>query len=285
MKRQNLLFLVLLIFKGALAVSLPQGSTFDNRIQYVDYNSGDVVVIKAVAGIGVRLVFAANETILDVASGFTQGWEFSDRRNILYIKAKSIKGEHDQPNMAPEPGKWDTNLMVTTNLRLYDLDLHLLSGSNNRGKAPANQRLSYRIEFKYPQEIANKHQTQLKLDSKPAPRNWDYSMQVGNDSENIAPTMAFDDGRFTYLKFPNNRDFPSVFIVTPDKTEVLVNSHIDPAMPDTLVIQRVAPEIVLRLGQSVIGIYNDSFDPDGIATDQGTTVLDVKRILKPQGNY
>ena len=152
MKPYVLILAFLTINASAFAVNVPQGSKFDNRIQYVNYNSGDVVILRAVAGIGLRLVFAPNETILDVASGFTQGWEFSDRRNILYIKAKSIKGEQDQPTMAPEPGKWDTNLMVTTNLRLYDLDLQLLSGSNNSGKPPVSQRLSYRVEFRYPAE-------------------------------------------------------------------------------------------------------------------------------------
>ena len=283
--------ILLATYTSAMAVNVPQGSPFDNRIQYVNYNAGDVVVIRAVAGIGLRLVFAPNETILDVASGFTQGWEFSDRRNILYIKAKSIKGDENQPAMAPESGKWDTNLMVTTNLRLYDLDLHLLPGSNNSGKAPSHQRLSYRIEFKYPVEeqaaakaLADKRQAQAKLNVQPEPRNMNYSMQIGDDSENIAPTMAFDDGRFTYLKFPSNRDFPSAFLVAPDKTEVLVNSHVDPAVPDTLVIQRVAKEIVLRLNQAVVGIYNDSFDADGVAADQGTTIPGVKRVLKSREN-
>ena len=287
MKPYILILALIALNDAAFAANMPQGSKFDHRIQYVTYNPGDVVILRAVAGIGLRLVFAPNETILDVASGFTQGWEFSDRRNILYIKAKSIKGEQGQPAMAPEPGKWDTNLMVTTNLRLYDLDLHLLSGSNNSGKAPAHQRLSYRVEFKYPADeliaakaLVDKQQAQAKLDTKPEPRNWNYSMQIGEASENIAPTMAFDDGRFTYLKFPNNRDFPSAFLVAADKTEVLVNSHIDPAMPDTLVIQRVSPEIVLRLGNAVVGIYNDSFDPDGIPADQGTTISGVKRIIK-----
>jgi len=287
MKRHTLILALVAVVGIAHAADVPQGSKFDNRIQYVNYNAGDVVVIRAVAGIGSRIVFAPNETILDVASGFTQGWEFSDRRNILYIKAKSVKSEQGQPAMAPEPGKWDTNLMVTTNLRMYDLDLHLLPGSNNSGKAPANQRISYRVEFKYPADeraaakaLADKHRAQAKLDVKPEPRNWNYSMQIGDASDNIAPTMAYDDGRFTYLKFPNNRDFPSAFLVAADKTESLVNSHIDPATPDTLVLQRVSREMVLRLGNAVVGIYNDSFDPDGIPANQGTTVPGVKRAIK-----
>ena len=277
--------------RSLFAADVPQGSKFDNRIQYVNYNPGDVVIVRSVAGLGTRVVFAPNETIYDVASGFTQGWEFSNRGNILYLKAKSLKEENGQLPMSPEPGKWDTNLMVTTNLRMYDFDLLLLPGSNNSGKAPANQKISYRVEFRYPGDevaqekaSADKSRTRAALEVKTAPRNWNYSMQIGDVSENIAPTMAYDDGRFTYLKFPNNRDFPSAFIVAADKSESIVNSHIDPAFPDTLVLQRVNREMVLRLGSAVVGIYNDSFDPDGLAPQEGTTVPGVKRVLRSGEN-
>lgn len=285
MKRLTLILALAAGFGSAYAADVPQGSKFDNRIQYVNYNSGDVVVVRAVAGLGARVVFAPGETILDVASGFSQGWEFSDRRNILYIKPKSVVVGQGVPAMAPEAGKWDTNLMVTTNLRMYDIDLHLLPG-NNSGKAPAS-RVAYRVEYRYPADelaaakaLEAKNRAQAKLDVKPEPRNWNYSMQIGDASENIAPTSAYDDGRFTYLKFPNNRDFPSAFLVAADKTESLINSHIDPAEPDTLVLQRVAKEMVLRLGNAVVGIYNDSFDPDGVPATQGTTVPGVKRVIK-----
>lgn len=289
MKRPIIALALMAVVGSAFAADVPQGSKYDNRIQYVNYNAGDVVVVRAVAGLGARVVFAPGETILDVASGFTQGWEFSDRRNILYIKPKSVALGQGVPAMAPEAGKWDTNLMVTTDVRMYDIDLILLPG-NNSGKAPTN-RVAYRVEYKYPADelaaanaLAKKQRAQAKLDAKPAPRNWNYSMQIGDVSHNIAPTMAYDDGRFTYLKFPNNRDFPSAFTVAADKTESLVNSHIDPAMPDTLVLQRVSKEMVLRLGNAVVGIYNDSFDADGLPAVNGTTVPGVKRTIKSGGN-
>jgi P-type conjugative transfer protein VirB9 len=291
MKRYTLILAFMAGFGKVYAADEPQGSKFDNRIQYVNYNAGDVVVVRTVAGIGTRIVFAPNETVLDVASGFTQGWELAHRRNILYIKAKSIKTDQNSPTKSPEPGAWDTNVMVTTNLRMYDLDLKLLSGSNNSGKPPSDQRISYRVEFRYPADnqaaedaLASKNRKKAALEVKPNPNNWNYSMQIGDLSENIAPTMAYDDGRFTYLKFPNNRDFPSAFLVALDKTESLVNSHIDPAFPDTLVLHRVSKEMVLRLGKAVVGIYNDSFDPDGIPPVEGTTVPGVKRTIKAGGN-
>jgi len=267
---------------ASIAVDMPQSSKFDNRIQHVDYNAGDVVVVRTVPGISTRVVFSPSENVLDIASGFTQGWNFQERENVLYIKPQSIKGENGQPSMPPEAGKWNTNLLVKTNLRLYDFDLQLLPGSNS-GAPATNQRISYRVEFRYPEDEAEKAKKALeaqaakvKLDAKTAPRNWNYSMQVGPDSEGIAPTLAYDDGRFTYLKFPNNRDFPAVFLVAADKTESLVNTHVD---KDVMVIQRVASELVLRLGNSVVGIYNDSYDIDGVPANDGTTVPGVKRVI------
>lgn len=284
--RRALAVAALAVFGSAQAVELPQSSPYDNRIQHVNYNPADVVVVNTLPGIGTRIVFAPDETVQDIATGFSQGWELSDSHNILYVKAKSVVLGQGQPAMSPEAGTWNTNLMVTTNKRMYDLDLRLLADSTN-GKVPAGQRVSYRVQYLYPQDEAAsakaKQDAELarsRLAAKPAPRNWNYSMQVGDASEQIAPAAAYDDGRFTYLKFPNNRDFPTVFIAAADKTESIVNSHVDPAAPDTLVVQRVTRDLVLRLGNAVVGVYNDSFDPDGVPPEGGTTVPGVKRIIK-----
>lgn len=273
----GILFGFLFIFCASAAEN-PTGSNYDRRIQYINYNDGNVVVVKAVAGLGARIVFSPTEQILDVASGFTQGWQFTDRRNILYVKPKSIASGSGQDAglLTPEPEQWNTNLMVTTNLRMYDFDLQLLPESNTSQAA-------YRVEFRYPadeqlarEKAAEKIAADKKLDEEAPPRNWNYTMQVGKKSKAIAPTMAYDDGRFTYLKFPNNRDFPAVFVVSEDKKESLVNTHVN---NDILVVHRVSNELVLRLGDAVVGIYNESFDADGLPPDNGTTVPNAKRII------
>jgi len=277
--------LLALAHYNAFAVDVPVSSRYDNRIQYVNYNAGDVVLVRALTGMGTRIVFGDDEEIIDIASGFTQGWEFSDRRNILYIKPKSVQ-QGENLYLAPQSGQWDTNLMVTTNRHMYDFDLKLMPGSNQNGSS-ALHRVAYRVQFRYPDQereqkrIKDQAQiTQAKLDAAPAPLNWNYSMQVGKNSDGIAPTMAYDDGRFTYLRFPNNRDFPAVFLVAADKSESIVNSHIDPAKPDVLVVHRVSPALILRLGNAVVGLYNESYDTDGLPPAHGTTVPDVQRIIK-----
>lgn len=276
MKRFVLLFLVC---SSLGAAELPKSSPFDQRIQTIDYNAGEVVIVRAMPGVGSRIVFAQNEEIIDVASGFTQGWEFSNRGNVLYIKPRSVKtgsGE-DASSILPEKGKWNTNLMVRTNRRLYDFDLKLLPEKNNA------ERVAYRIEFRYPEDDQAKAKqanqkafTKAALTQTEVPRNWAYSMQVGNRSEEITPTMAYDDGRFTYVKFPNNRAFPAVFAVAEDKTESLVNTHVD---HDVLVIHRVARQFALRLGNQIVVVHNEQFDQDGVPTQEGSTSPQLKRVI------
>lgn len=268
----------------ALAVDVPVNSRYDNRIQFVDYNDGDVVLVRALPGVGTRIVFAPSEKVLFVGSGFSQGWEFKADGNMLYLKPKSVKLS-DEEVQSPEAGRWDTNLMVTTSERMYDFDLQLLPGSSN-GSVSRNQRVAYRVQFRYPNEAKAKQmaerdraKAEARLAVKPNAVNWSYTMQIGKASDGIAPTMAYDDGRFTYLKFPNNRDFPTAFLVAGDKSESIVNSHVDPSAPDILVLHRVSKALVLRLGQAVVGVYNESFDPDGVPARSGTTVPGVDRIV------
>jgi type IV secretory pathway VirB9-like protein len=97
-------------------------------------------------------------------------------------------------------------------------------------------------------------------------------MQLGKRSKGIAPTMAYDDGLFTYLRFPNNREMPAVFLVTADGHEGIVNTHVHESRRDVLVVQRVARRLILRLGASVVAIDNQAFDIDGTPPVNGTSV-------------
>jgi type IV secretion system protein VirB9 len=109
--------------------------------------------------------------------------------------------------------------------------------------------------------------------------NSDYSIAEGQGSMDIIPTLIFDDGRFTYLRFPNNREVPAVFHVLSDGSETLVNTRME---GDLLVVDRVSRRLMLRAGQQVIGVWNEAFDIDGIAPKAGTTVNGVERVLRAE---
>ena len=116
-----------------------------------------------------------------------------------------------------------------------------------------------------------------RLQAKPQVMNTHYSMAEGRGSEEIVPTLVFDDGRFTYMRFPGNREVPAVFHVRSDGSETLVNARME---DDLLIVDRVSRRLMLRAGSSVVGLWNDAFDLDGVPPGEGTTVPGVQRVLK-----
>ncbi|KNZ30905.1 MAG: type IV secretory pathway, VirB9 protein [Methylibium sp. NZG] len=116
-----------------------------------------------------------------------------------------------------------------------------------------------------------------RLQAKAQVLNTSYSIAEGKGSEDIVPAMVFDDGRFTYFRFPGNREVPAVFHVLGDGSETLVNARME---DDLLVVDRVSRRLMLRAGSAVVGVWNEAFDLDGVPPGGGTTVPGVQRALK-----
>lgn len=276
------LLLAVLAPLPALALDVPVRASADARIRYVNYNEDDVVGLYAKQGMAAHVVFAQGEEVLDIASGFGDGWEFKNRRNHLYLKPRSARATGETQGMIPpQPGQWNTNLLVTTNRRVYTFQLVLVGSSDDRA--------AYRVTFRYPDDdaaakaaAAEAELARSRLEARAVVRNTSYTMQIGRRSAAIAPTSAYDDGTFTYLTFPNNREIPAVFLVADDKdkTETLVNTHFN---NDVLVIHRVAPQFVLRLGPQVVSIFNEAYDADGVAPVGGSTVEGIERVIRQEG--
>lgn len=281
---------------NAMAETSPNKWYSDNRIQTVLYDETDVVKVRVIAGIGVRIVFESDERLEDVAAGFTDGWSFDNYKNILYIKANSI--ESKEGVLSPEPRVWDTNVMVTTNKRLYDFDLRLLKPSTKTKSASNDaywKKIPVRINFTYPESVdeklllakAKREKDELKarLDSKPVGRNWDYTMRIGENSCDIAPIEAYDDGRFTYIKFSQHQPIPSFYLVDGEGDESILNFHQDPKLKNTIILHRISKQFNARLGNMVVQIYNENIKSSFVEPpNTGTIKKDVVRVIKGAGN-
>ena len=46
-----------------------------------------------------------------------------------------------------------------------------------------------------------------------------------------------------------------------------------------LIVEALARKFVLRQGKGVVSIFNESYDPVGVAPQDGTTVEGVKRVI------
>lgn len=46
------------------------------------------------------------------------------------------------------------------------------------------------------------------------------------------------------------------------------------------VVQRMGRRFVLRLGQAVVGVWNDAYDMNGVPPANGVTVSGVSRVVR-----
>lgn len=271
--------LLMVCVVGVQAAEVPKAMKTDHRLREVAYNADQVYKINIVLGVGTHIVLGKDERIKTSAPGF--GADCNDKAldwciisnvdaNEIFVKAKSG---------AKEPN----NLEVTTDKRVYSFDF-VLSKAFKRDVDGM-----FRITFKYPEEEKQESAEAGKtakvgdlLEAKNKPRNWNYSKQTVGDSDGIDPSMAYDDGRFTYIKFAGNRQMPEVFSVEPDGSEASVATHVEGEANDTLVVHRVWKRFVLRLGKQVVGIWNDAYDQTGLTAPDGVTVKGLKRVVRGQ---
>jgi type IV secretion system protein VirB9 len=281
----------ILLAGGLASAADTQGA--DPRLREVQYDPRAVVTVPVKRGVVTLVVLDADESITEVAAGLggdctkpDAAWCVAAQpggRN-LFVKAKSTAGA---PN----------NLAVVTDRRTHSFRFVVLADNDSKAPVyrlvvkatappvPSAGRLALRDTARLvalpavppppsPQEVIAE-----RLQAKPQVMNSRYSIAEGKSSEDIVPTLVFDDGRFTYIRFPGNREVPAVFHVLGDGSETLVNARME---EDLLVVDRVSRRLMLRSGSAVVGVWNEAFDLDGVPPDGGTTVPGVQRVLKAE---
>ena len=270
------------------AVAAPEPA--DPRLREVVYDPRAVVTVPVKRGVVTLVVLDTDEAITEVAAGLggdcakaESAWCVAAQpggRN-LFVKAKSTASAAN-------------NLAVVTDRRTHAFRFIVLADGDPKPpvyrlvvKAPARVAPTARLALRDsaplialpavpppppPQQIVAE-----RLQAKPQVMNTQYSIAEGDGSQDIVPTLVFDDGRFTYLRFPGNREVPAVFHVLGDGSETLVNARME---DDLLVVDRVSRRLMLRAGSAVVGLWNEAFDLDGKPPGDGTTVPGVQRVLK-----
>lgn len=284
MNKHFLSAVTFLVTGAAFAADVPRESAADYRVRYATYNPEQVVVLKVRPGVVTRIVLEADEKITVAGTGLSAR---CDDENAQWC----IKAEKDanQIWIKPYPGARFNNLELSTNKRDYSFKLDVENVAY------------YRIVMQYPiaelpmpeavrSSLAGLAKTDTvasfepltaaELDAKIAQRmrNANYMIQFGASGEELAPSLIYDDGRYTYFQFPKGREVPAIFAVAADGQEVRVNFHMD---HDLVVVQRTARKFFLRLGESVAAVMNDGWDPEGVATDSGVTDgVGVREVLQ-----
>ncbi|HAX21048.1 MAG TPA: type IV secretion system protein VirB9 [Hydrogenophaga sp.] len=292
MKRTALTMLVACAVSSNLFAQ-PHAKPPDPRLRDVVYDPLAVVTVPVKRGMVTLVVFDTDEVITEVAVG--KGGDCSKAEAVwcvaaqpggrtLFVKAKSGA---DAPN----------NLAVVTDRRTHALRFVVLPDGDRQQpvyrltvKAPAQPKPASGLSAKdlaalaalpplpsLPSQPTPQQVVAERLQAKPNVMNTQYSLAEGDGSQDIVPTLVYDDGRFTYLRFPGNREVPAVFHVLGDGSETLVNARME---DDQLVVDRVSRRLMLRAGSAVVGIWNEAFDLEGSPAEGATTVPGVQRMLK-----
>lgn len=277
----------------SVAADIPVPGDRDARVRYVAYVKDQVTVISVRRGSVTRVMLEDGEKIGVAATGFAADCTKAE----LEWCVRADLGTN-QIWIKPKDNATFNNLELHTDRRDYSFEFRVLGDApNGRGTKSALQaEPMFRVIFQYPLSVplsqllatggtptgamtiaGRPDDARAALAERPAPRNWAYSMQVMPGAEEIVPALVFDDGRFTYFQFPGNREVPSIFYLSRDGEEGRVNYHME---GDLAVVERMSRRFVLRLGQAVVGIWNDRYDLDGQPTVTGTTSGRVVRGIR-----
>lgn len=294
-------FLAALLCSGpsSQAAEVPAPGGGDQRVRYVTYQKDEVTKVTVRRGVVTRIVLGDDERIVIAGSGFLADCAKPEAEWCIRADVGT-----NQVWVKPKDQATHNNLEIRTDKRDYSLEFTVVGDHLTGRKQQAGQgkrgtdEPMYRVIFRHPlvppapaaltaiQASAHRakqarEKTDLlheRLDSfTPEPRNWSYSMEVLPGGDDIAPALVFDDGRFTYFLFPPNREIPAIFYFSPLGEETRINFHME---KDLAVVQRMGRRFVLRLGDAVVGIWNDAYDKTGVPAIEGTTVSGITRTLR-----
>lgn len=247
------------------------------RIMVLDYDEDaqdKSIPILTKRGFVTQIDFGKGESIESLGAtsqaaaltGDADGWIVVGRKGDrhLYLKPKSEA--------------YPSNLLVVTNRYNYAFELRILPDESRSDGV-------WRLGFRYPNDgLSNAevraNQVAYALGSPTEKRNLKYRIDLIRGNGDILPKKVWDDGRFTYIAMGNNREIPAAFKVDGNDGESTVNLHTEGQL---LVIHEVARRFLLRLDKQEVGIWNEAFDPDGMANTTGTASSEVVReVVQPE---
>ncbi|MCY1647469.1 TrbG/VirB9 family P-type conjugative transfer protein [Caulobacter sp. SL161] len=248
---------------ASLAAATPAHA--DPRIRELAYDPKVVVALSGCPGFQSTIAFAEGERIENIAMGDSNLWQVTPnkRSDLLFLK--------------PTQPAAHTNMMVVTDRRRYSFELSV------RGAAACKAgQVVYDLRFTYPNEPKPQAIAETAPLAPPAPaedappppaaRNAAYTFTGA--SANV-PVRVFDDGKSTWLKWADGVAAPAIYTLGPDKSEAMVNYSVK---GDYIVVDAVAPALVLRRGASVATLYNDAYQTPQLdeAAPQPRAAAEVK---------
>jgi type IV secretion system protein TrbG len=236
----------------------PDKDAYFNAILQYTYEPGSLYQVYAAPMRVTDITLEPGEKIVgQPASGDVVRW-------VLAL-GKSMQGGVETWHVYLKPTRADleTNLAINTDRRSYMLELHSYPDTYMAA-----------VQWHYPQEemarltteateAASQQQSSAPIVSLDA-LNFDYTVQVISGTPRWTPVQVFDDGRRTFIRFPQTmlvREAPALFVLR-DKETQLVNYRV---RGDFYVIDRLLDSAELRVGQKdqeIVRVVRSSTTPN-----------------------
>jgi type IV secretion system protein VirB9 len=236
------------------ATTQPRPDGFLNAIQYYDYAPGLVYTAITSPGYVTTISLATGEKLLTAAAGDTTRW--------VVQSVDSGSGASAQTLLLVKPRRagLQTNLVITTDQRIYSLDLSSTDSSTYHTMIAWNYPFgdAVMIRNQVAQQQAQVQATVATgLDLAKANFNYLILKQKHAKTPPWCPIRAFDDGRKTYIQFPPKvsvTEAPPLFVMGRHGDAQLVNYRVK---GDWYIVDRLFDRAELRIGespQSIIGV-------------------------------
>lgn len=228
--------LALLLAAAAPSAAPAQAAykAIDARIRIVPYDADAVTNLQAVFGFQTMVQFGDDEQIQNVSIGDGAAWQVTPNKaaTLLFIKPVDIATT--------------TNMTVVTDKRsyLFELSAHSVA---------YGQEAPYVIRFAYPKPPPKPSDVAAQVPPPPALRNTNYAY---TGSRANLPSAVFDDGTFTYFKWPPQAATPALFVIGDDGGESVANYSVRDGYQ---VVEQVAHRFVLRAGKEVTTVINEAW--------------------------
>ena len=244
------------------ATTQPTPGGFLEAVQYYDYAPGTVYTAVTSPGFVTTIALRPGETLLTAAAGDTTRW--------ILDPVETGAGDARQTLLLVKPRKpfLETNLVITTDQRIYQLDLTSVD-------SPVyHTMIAWRYPFGDVVAIRNQvaqahaaHEATAARGLELARLNFNYVvLKQKGPMPPWTPLRAFDDGQKTYIQFPpavGVTEAPPLFVLGRNNDAQLVNYRIRGSY---YVVDKLFDRAELRIGerpQTIVRIVRG--DPKGNA--------------------
>ncbi|WP_425041475.1 TrbG/VirB9 family P-type conjugative transfer protein [Primorskyibacter sp. S187A] len=206
----------------AFAEAIPRSGPNDSRVRVATYQDGQVYRLKVSLTHVTTVEFGQGETIRSIIAGDTEGFQLD---GVPGGRAFAVK---------PNARGVHTNITVYTNRRSYYFNV-------TESSSPT----FYVVQFRYPED--NQRPTNAVAQSAP---NYNYA---ASDRTNFTPSSVWDDGTFTFFRFPRNAPVPAIFQHNNGRERTVNSTQVEDGV---LRVSGVGREWVLRLGDEIVCIQS-----------------------------